>query len=69
MRVQVNHFCIFYQIRFYLHQTGKHKSAIQLQVTELKPTDNYSTELLWSFIDYGDKWIRQVFILPNITHK
>ncbi|XP_008194070.1 tyrosine-protein kinase receptor isoform X2 [Tribolium castaneum] len=56
-------------IRFYLHQTGKHKSGIQLQVTELKPTDNYSTEILWSFIDYGDKWIRQVFILPNITHK
>jgi anaplastic lymphoma kinase len=40
-----------------------------LQVTELKPTDNYSTDILWSFSNYGDQWIRQVVILPNITHK
>ncbi|KAJ3662397.1 hypothetical protein Zmor_006748 [Zophobas morio] len=56
-------------IRFYLHQTGKHKSGILLQVTELKRTDNYSTDILWSYINHGDQWIRQVIILPNITHR
>lgn len=58
-----------FQIRFYLHKTGKHKSAIQLQVTELKPSDNHSMELLWSYDDHGSKWVRQVVVLPNITHK
>jgi anaplastic lymphoma kinase len=71
-RVHGNSSSRFYNscaIRFYLHQTGKHKSAMLLQVTELKPTDNYSTDILWSFSNYGDQWIRQVVILPNITHK
>lgn len=26
-------------------------------------------ELLWSYNDHGDKWVRQVIMLPNITHK
>nr|XP_023027843.1 ALK tyrosine kinase receptor isoform X2 [Leptinotarsa decemlineata] len=56
-------------IRFYLHKTGKHNSAILVQVTELKPSENVSVELLWSYSDHGDQWVRQVFILPNISHR
>uniref|UniRef100_A0A6P7FI40 Tyrosine-protein kinase receptor n=1 Tax=Diabrotica virgifera virgifera TaxID=50390 RepID=A0A6P7FI40_DIAVI len=56
-------------IRFYLHKTGKHKSAILLQITELRPHENVSTEMLWSFNDHGDQWVRQVIILPNITYR
>lgn len=40
-----------------------------LQVTELRPADNFSTNILWSFSDLGNTWVRQVVILPNITHK
>nr|ALV82496.1 Alk [Leptinotarsa decemlineata] len=54
---------------FYLHKTGKHNSAILVQVTELKPSENVSVELLWSYSDHGDQWVRQVFILPNISHR
>ncbi|XP_030763017.1 ALK tyrosine kinase receptor isoform X2 [Sitophilus oryzae] len=57
-------------IRFYLHKTGKHKSGILLQVNEITPTDNKTTKIYWSYMeDHGDQWIRQVFILPNITHR
>ncbi|XP_018579561.1 ALK tyrosine kinase receptor isoform X2 [Anoplophora glabripennis] len=56
-------------IRFYLHKTGKHKSGILLQVTELTPAENISKEILWSFHDHGDQWVRQDIILPNITHR
>ncbi|XP_045462043.1 ALK tyrosine kinase receptor isoform X2 [Harmonia axyridis] len=56
-------------IRFYLHQTGKHKSGLLVQVTELRPNDNYSIDLTWSYNDYGDRWVRQSFILPNLTHR
>ncbi|KAL3284751.1 hypothetical protein HHI36_018894 [Cryptolaemus montrouzieri] len=56
-------------IRFYLHQTGKHKSGILLQVTELKPNYNTSKDISWSYFDHGDRWVRQVFVLPNITHR
>ncbi|CAG9816232.1 unnamed protein product [Phaedon cochleariae] len=71
-RVHGNFSSRFYNscaIRFYLHKTGKHKSAILLQVTELRPSENVSMEMLWSFNDHGDQWVRQVFILPNITHR
>lgn len=60
---------ILFQIRFYLHQTGKHKSGMLLQVTELRPNYNASTDLIWSYKDYGDRWVRQSFILPNLTHR
>lgn len=40
-----------------------------LQVTELRPKENVSTELFWSYNDYGDEWVRKIVILPNITHK
>lgn len=40
-----------------------------MQVTELRPSDNYSTDILWSFVDHGPTWIRQVITLPNITNK
>ncbi|KAK9885852.1 hypothetical protein WA026_013730 [Henosepilachna vigintioctopunctata] len=56
-------------IRFYLHQTGKHKSALSLHVTELKPNYNESKDIFWSYFDHGDRWVRQVLILPNITHR
>ncbi|KAJ8931560.1 hypothetical protein NQ314_015507, partial [Rhamnusium bicolor] len=56
-------------IRFYLHKTGKYKSGILLQVTELRPSENVSTEILWSYNDHGDQWVREVIILPNITHR
>ncbi|XP_044753291.1 ALK tyrosine kinase receptor isoform X2 [Coccinella septempunctata] len=56
-------------IRFYLHQTGKHKSGLLLQVTELRPNYNAPIDINWSYNDYGDRWVRQSFILPNITHR
>lgn len=40
-----------------------------LQVTELKPSDNSTTDMFWSYYDHGNAWIRQVAILPNITHR
>ncbi|KAF5298515.1 hypothetical protein FQR65_LT00057 [Abscondita terminalis] len=56
-------------IRFFLHQYGSHKSGLMLQVTELRPKENVSTEILWSYNDYGDTWVRKIVILPNITYK
>ncbi|XP_060520697.1 tyrosine-protein kinase receptor [Cylas formicarius] len=57
-------------IRFYLHKTGKHKSGILLEVIELTPTENKTTNLYWSYVDdHGDQWVRVVLILPNITHR
>lgn len=40
-----------------------------LQVTELRPKENVSTELLWSYNTYRKLWVQQVVILPNITYK
>ncbi|XP_057655482.1 tyrosine-protein kinase receptor isoform X1 [Diorhabda carinulata] len=71
-RVHGNSSSRFYNscaIRFYLHKNGAHKSALLLQVTELRPSENVSTEMLWSYDDHGHQWVRQVFILPNITHR
>ncbi|XP_031358672.1 ALK tyrosine kinase receptor [Photinus pyralis] len=56
-------------IRFFLHQYGSHKSGLMLQVTELRPKENVSSEILWSYNDYGDMWVRKTVILPNITYK
>ncbi|ERL86044.1 hypothetical protein D910_03458 [Dendroctonus ponderosae] len=57
-------------IRVYLHKTGKHKSGVEIQITELKSKKNLTTSLFWSFMeDHGDQWMRQVFILPNITNR
>lgn len=56
-------------IRFYLHKTGKHRSGILLQVTELRPNYNHSNDILWSYEDLGDRWVRKVLILPNITYR
>ncbi|KRT83614.1 protein kinase, partial [Oryctes borbonicus] len=56
-------------IRFYLHQSDHHKSGFMLQVTELRPKENVSTELLWSYNNYKETWVQQVVILPNITYK
>ncbi|CAH1983529.1 unnamed protein product [Acanthoscelides obtectus] len=69
-RVHGNSSSRFYNscaIRFYLHKTGKHRSSIQLQVTEMRPSENVTKEMLWSYRDFGDQWVRQVFILPNIS--
>nr|CAH7767694.1 unnamed protein product [Callosobruchus chinensis] len=69
-RVHGNSSSRFYNscaIRFYLHKTGKHRSSIQLQVTEMRPSENVTKEILWSYRDFGDQWVRQVFILPNIS--
>ncbi|XP_025832818.1 ALK tyrosine kinase receptor [Agrilus planipennis] len=56
-------------IRFYLHQYGSHKSGIDLSVVEIKPKENVSTQLFWSYNNYGDIWVRKLFVLPNITHR
>ncbi|KAK5639789.1 hypothetical protein RI129_010600 [Pyrocoelia pectoralis] len=56
-------------IRFFLHQYGSHKSGLMLQVTEIRPKENVSSEILWSYNDYGDTWVRKTVILPNITYK
>ncbi|XP_017768942.1 PREDICTED: leukocyte tyrosine kinase receptor [Nicrophorus vespilloides] len=56
-------------IRFYLHQSSNHKSGFMLQVTELRPKENVSTDLFWSFNSFPDPWFRQVIVLPNITYK
>ncbi|KAK9701781.1 Low-density lipoprotein receptor domain class A [Popillia japonica] len=56
-------------IRFYLHQSNYHKSGFMLQVTELRPKENVSTELLWSYNNFKEPWVQQVVILPNITYK
>lgn len=58
------------QIRFYVHKTGKHKSALQVLVTELTPGENKTTKLYWSFMDdHGDQWMRVVLQMPNITQR
>ncbi|CAH0545803.1 unnamed protein product [Brassicogethes aeneus] len=57
-------------IRMYMHKTGKHKSALLIQVTEIQPNDNVTTELLWTYNeDHGDRWVRQVVIVPNVTQR
>ncbi|CAG9855575.1 unnamed protein product [Phyllotreta striolata] len=56
-------------IRFYLHKFGKHPSGCSLQVTELRPSENVSTEIWWRYSLFEDQWIRQVIILPNITYR
>ncbi|XP_066255961.1 tyrosine-protein kinase receptor isoform X2 [Euwallacea similis] len=57
-------------IRFYVHKTGKHKSALQVLVTELTPNENKTAKLYWSYMDdHGDQWTRLVLLLPNVTHR
>lgn len=56
-------------IRFYFHKSGKHKSGMSLNAIELRPSENVSSELLWSYSDHGDKWVRQVITLPKITYR
>ncbi|KAL1518252.1 hypothetical protein ABEB36_001900 [Hypothenemus hampei] len=57
-------------IRFYVHKTGKHKSALKVQVTEFAFIENKTSSLYWSFMeDHGDQWKRVVLLLPNITHR
>lgn len=40
-----------------------------LQVTELRPKENVSTDLIWSYSNYKHTWVRQEVFLPNITHR
>lgn len=38
-------------------------------LVEMKPGENITSELWWSYGDQEDKWHKGIVILPNITHK
>ncbi|XP_024082782.1 leukocyte tyrosine kinase receptor isoform X3 [Cimex lectularius] len=55
-------------ISFFYHKYGPHSGSLGLFLVELQRT-NITSKLWWSYGDKGNKWIRQVVRLPNITHR
>uniref|UniRef100_T1H974 Tyrosine-protein kinase receptor n=1 Tax=Rhodnius prolixus TaxID=13249 RepID=T1H974_RHOPR len=56
-------------ITFYYHKYGPHSGSLGLFLVELQRITNISTKLWWSYGDKGNKWLRQVITLPNITNQ
>ncbi|XP_022918243.1 tyrosine-protein kinase receptor [Onthophagus taurus] len=56
-------------IRFSVHQSGPHKSGLALQLIELRPTENKTRDIFWSFNSFKEPWVQQVVTLPTVNYR
>ncbi|XP_034934100.1 leukocyte tyrosine kinase receptor isoform X2 [Chelonus insularis] len=57
------------QVRFFFHQYGKYSGSLGLYLIEMKPHQNYSRRLWWSYGDRNDIWYNQVVALPDTRYR
>ncbi|XP_076300861.1 anaplastic lymphoma kinase isoform X1 [Lasioglossum baleicum] len=57
------------QARFFYHQYGTHSGSLALYLVQMKPYQNHSEDLWWSYGDQGDTWFNQVVVLPDVRHR
>ncbi|XP_076635362.1 anaplastic lymphoma kinase isoform X1 [Colletes latitarsis] len=57
------------QVRFFVHQYGVHSGALGLYLVQVKPHQNLSERLWWSFGNKNDIWHNQAVALPDIKYR
>ncbi|XP_011304808.1 ALK tyrosine kinase receptor isoform X2 [Fopius arisanus] len=57
------------QMRFFFHQYGTFSGSLGLYLIQMKPHQNQSQRLWWSYGDRSDIWYNQVVALPNIRYR
>ncbi|XP_076176518.1 anaplastic lymphoma kinase isoform X2 [Ptiloglossa arizonensis] len=58
------------QVRFFFHQYGVHSSSLGLYlVQQIRPHQNHSERLWWSYGDRSDVWYDQAIALPAIKYR
>ncbi|KAG7206284.1 hypothetical protein KM043_003665 [Ampulex compressa] len=57
------------QVRFFYHQYGVHSGSLGLYLVQIKPHQNYSEPLWWSYGDRKDVWYNQAISLPDIRYR
>ncbi|XP_008548464.1 ALK tyrosine kinase receptor isoform X1 [Microplitis demolitor] len=57
------------QVRFFFHQYGEFSGSLGLYLIQLKPHQNHSKRLWWSYGDRNDIWYNQVVTLPDIRYR
>jgi len=62
---------IVVQIRFHYFPWSVHSASLALMLVEMQPHQNKTTRLFWFYGSRGggEKWIRYVETLPNVTHR
>ncbi|XP_012145693.1 anaplastic lymphoma kinase isoform X2 [Megachile rotundata] len=57
------------EVRFFYHQYGAHSGSLGLYLVQVKPHQNQSESLWWSYGDRGDVWYNQAITLPDIRYR
>ncbi|XP_076675839.1 anaplastic lymphoma kinase isoform X2 [Andrena cerasifolii] len=57
------------QVRFFYHQYGAHSGSLALYLVQMKPHQNHSESLWWSYGDRSDVWYDQAVALPDIRYR
>uniref|UniRef100_A0ABD2WEB8 Tyrosine-protein kinase receptor n=1 Tax=Trichogramma kaykai TaxID=54128 RepID=A0ABD2WEB8_9HYME len=57
------------KVRFFYHQYGTHTVALGLYLVQLKPHQNHTERLWWSFKDNSDLWNGAAVVLPSIRYR
>ncbi|XP_011494179.1 PREDICTED: leukocyte tyrosine kinase receptor [Ceratosolen solmsi marchali] len=57
------------KVRFFYHQYGTHTVALGLYLVQLKPHQNHSERIWWSFKDKSSTWNSQVVPLHDVHYK
>ncbi|XP_015429458.1 PREDICTED: ALK tyrosine kinase receptor [Dufourea novaeangliae] len=57
------------QVRFFYHQYGTHSGSLALYLVQVKPHQNHSETLWWSYGDRGDVWYNNAIALPEIKYR
>ncbi|XP_053974206.1 ALK tyrosine kinase receptor isoform X2 [Hylaeus volcanicus] len=57
------------QVRFFFHQYGVHSGSLGLYLVQVRPHQNHSESLWWSYGDKHDVWYNQAIALPEIKYR
>ncbi|XP_063995101.1 leukocyte tyrosine kinase receptor isoform X2 [Diachasmimorpha longicaudata] len=57
------------QVRFFFHQYGAFSGSLGLYLVQMKPHQNQSHRLWWSYGDRSDIWYNHALALPEIRYK
>ncbi|XP_034171879.1 anaplastic lymphoma kinase isoform X1 [Osmia lignaria lignaria] len=57
------------QVRFFFHQYGVHSGSLALYLIQVKPHQNHSESLWWSYGDRSDVWYNHAVSLPDIRYR
>ncbi|KAK0161971.1 hypothetical protein PV327_008362 [Microctonus hyperodae] len=57
------------QVRFFVHQYGEFSGSLGLYLIQMKPNQNHSHRLWWTYGDRSDVWYNEVVTLPDIRYR